>query len=174
MLMALALMLIGCEGKLEPKEVFEVKIDGEIQKLNDDEISKFLSYKNSICKVSEYFEQRISQESPEFIDEKIKPKQEVVIKTSSSLIFNINDFKTSMEKLLLERDIKVINNKDLNALDDMFLALKKMKNNWANADVYLSDTSSFENLKNFKEYSFSKMYLERDKVVCESQLSTKN
>ena len=79
-----------------------------------------------------------------------------------------------MEKLLLERDIKVINNKDLNALDDIFSALKKMKNNWANADVYLSDTPSFENLKNFKQYSFSKMYLEKDKVVCESQLSTKN
>lgn len=43
MLMASALMLIGCEGKLEPKEVFEVKIDRKIQKLSDDEISKFQS-----------------------------------------------------------------------------------------------------------------------------------
>ena len=54
MLMASALMLVGCEGKLEPKEVFEVKIDGIIQKLNDDEISKFSNYKRSICRVTEY------------------------------------------------------------------------------------------------------------------------
>jgi hypothetical protein len=174
MLMASALMLIGCEGKLEPKDVFEVKIDGKIQKLNDNEILKFLKYKSSICKVSEYFELKITKESPEFIDEKIKPQQVVVTTTSSTLIFNINDFKIKMEKLLLERDINIINNKDLNAFDDMFSALEKMKKNWASADVYLSATSSFEKLKNFKEYSFGKMRLERDKVVCESGLRLKN
>ena len=173
MLMALVLMLVGCKGKLEPKEIFEAKIDGKIQKLNDDEILKFLKYKNSICKVSEYFEIKIYEESPEFIDEKTKPQKDVVTTTSSTLAFNIKDIKTSLEKLLLERDIKAINNKDLNSFDDIFLTLEKIKNNWVSADIYLSDTASFDNLKNFKEYSFSKMHLERDKVVCESQLSTK-
>lgn len=172
-LMASVLMLIGCKGKLEPKEFFEVKIDGKIQKLNDDEISNFLKYRNSICKVSEYFEIKITEESPEFIDEKIKPQKDVVTTTSSTLIFNIKDLKISIEKILLERDIKVINNKDLSAFDDVFLALEKIKNNWVSADIYLSDTSSFDNLKNFKEYSYSKMHLERGKVVCESQLSAK-
>jgi len=180
MLMASALMLVGCEGKLEPKEVFEVKIDGKIQKLNENEISKFSNYKRSICKVSEYFKNNTNKqilntsESAKF-DGNSPPQEEIIkITASSALEFNIKDFKINTERFLIEQDINVITTKDLNALDDMFMVLDKIKKDWTRADVYLSDTASFENLKNYKEYFFNNMRLERNKVVCESQMATKN
>jgi hypothetical protein len=176
MLMASALMLIGCEGKLEPKEVFEVKIDRKIQKLNDDEISKFQKYQASICKVSEYFSENIktetltNSESTVFTDKKILPQEEIVTISGVSA-FNIKDFNINTKRFLLEKDILTI--EDLTALDDFFMVLDKMKKDWANVDVYLSNTSSFEDLKNYKIYSFSKMSLERNKVVCERKLLKK-
>ena len=176
MLMASVLMLIGCEGKLEPKEVFEVKIDGKIQKLNDDEISKFQKYRVSICKVSEYIsantktETLTTSESTVFEDEKIPPEQEIVTISGVSA-FNTKDFNINTKRFLLEKNILIF--EDLNVLDDIFIVLDKMKKDWTNIDVYLSYTSSFENLKNFKEYYFSKMSLERNKVVCEFKLLKK-
>ena len=72
---------------------------------------------------------------------------------------------------MLQKDILTF--EELTALDDLFMVLDKMKKDWANVDVYLSDTSSFEDLKNFRIYSFSKMSLERNKVVCELKLLKK-
>ena len=179
MLMASALMLIGCEGKLEPKEVFEVKIDGKIQKLNDDEISKFQKYKKSICKVSESIsantkklkiETLTTSESTVFTEKNIPPQQEIVT-ISKVTVFNIKDFNINTKRFLREENMLTF--EDLTALDDLFMVLNKMKKDWANVDVYLSDTSTFENLKNFKEYFFSKMSLERNEVVCEKKLLEK-
>ena len=176
MLMASALMLIGCEGKLEPKEVFEVKIDRKIQKLSDDEISKFQKFKASICKVSEYFSENIktetltNSESTVFTDKKIPPQQEIITFSGVSA-FNTKDFNINTKRFLLQNHILTF--EELTALDDLFMVLDKMKKDWANVDVYLSDTSSFEDLKNFRIYSFSKMSLERNKVVCELKLLKK-
>jgi hypothetical protein len=178
--MATVLMLIGCEGKLEPKDVFEVKIDGNIKKINDDEASKFSKYRNSICKVSEYFKTTSNKqtlatsESTVFTDGKNPPQEEIIKYSSNSVFeFDIKDYKINMEKILLGQDREIITIKDLTALDDMFLVLEKMKKNWTKVDVYSSDTSSFENLKNFKEYWYFNMHLERNTVVCEKQHSTK-
>jgi hypothetical protein len=159
--MASALMLIGCEGKLEPKEVLEVKIDRKIQKLNDDEISKFQKYQASICKVSEHIsantkiEKLTTSESTVFAKE--NPPQQEIVTISKVSAFNIKDFNINTKRFLLEKDMLTF--EDLTALDDLFMVLDKMKKDWANVDVYLSNNSTFGNLKNFKEYYFSKMSL---------------
>lgn len=165
MLILPVLMLVGCEGKPEPKEIFEAKIDGEIQKLNDDTILKLMKYKNSICKISDWFSQTIDETTV---------GTTVVINNSSTLTFNLKELKVILDKLVLDQNGEFVNNNDINSFEEMFLALEEIKKNWGSAEVYTSDTATFDNLKNFKEYSFNKMHLERDKVVCEFHLLTKN
>lgn len=137
---------------------------------------KFQNFKASICKVSEYFSENIktetltNSESTVFTDKKIPPQQEIITFSGVSA-FNTKDFNINTKRFLLQNHILTF--EELTALDDLFMVLDKMKKDWANVDVYLSDTSSFEDLKNFKIYSFSKMSLERNKVVCERKLLKK-
>ena len=55
-LILLSLLLTSCERKVEPKvepnDFYELKIDGEKQKLNEDETLKLKKYSRSICKIS--------------------------------------------------------------------------------------------------------------------------
>jgi hypothetical protein len=167
---ASVLTLIGCEAKLEPKEVFEVKIDGKIVKLTNDEILKFEKYQDSICKISDFFSSTVN------ITTTIKSKQELEVTTIISVLgFDQKDFKINAEKILLKTDKSLV--KDLKAFDDIFVLLDNIKNSWASADVYYLDRSSFKSLKNSDEFYSNRLHIEKNKVVCEtksSQINTKN
>ena len=78
-----------------------------------------------------------------------------------------------MERWLLEENIKGITIKDTYALDEIFLFFDQKKSGWANISIYSSDTSSFENLKNFKEYFYETIHFERSNVVCMRRSVTK-
>ena len=184
-LILLSLLLTGCErkvdSKVEPIFSYELKIDGEKQKLNDDEILKLQRYTKSICKISGFFGLKVNRDklssstSTNFDDLEKKPLEEMVeVSTRTSLEFNKKEFQIKMERWLLEENIKGITIKDTYALDEIFLFADKKKTGWSNINFYYSDTSSFENLKNFKEYFYTTTHFERSNVVCVSRLVTKN
>ena len=184
-LILLSLLLTSCERKVESKaepiDSYELKIDGEKQKLNADEILKLQSYTRSICKISESFGVKVNRDkltsstSTNFDDLEKKPPEEMVeISTRTSLEFNKKEFQIKMERWLLEENIKGITIKDTYALNEIFLLFEKKKSGWSNINFYSSDTSSFENLKNFKEYFYTTTHFERSNVVCVRHLVAKN
>ena len=137
-LILLSLLLTGCErkvdSKVEPIFSYELKIDGETQKLNDDEILKLQRYTNSICKISGFFGIKVNRDklssstSTNFDDLEKKPLEEMVeISTHTSLEFNKKEFQSKMERWLLEENIKGITIKDTHALDEIFLFADKKK-----------------------------------------------
>ena len=90
----------------------------------------------------------------------------------TSLEFNKKEFQIKMERWLLEENIKGITIKDTYALDEIFSFFDKKKSGWSNVNIYSSNYSSFENLKNFKEYFYTTTHFERSNVVCVSRLVT--
>ena len=152
-LILLSLFLTSCErkveSKVEPIFSYELKIDGEIQKLNEDEVLKLRNYRSSICKISDFIianmnststststskntsrkETLSTSTSTEFSDLEKKPLDEMVVtSTHSRLEFNKNEFKLEMKKLLLEGiNAKAITIEDINTLDNIFLFFEKKK-----------------------------------------------
>ena len=180
-LILLSLLLTSCErkveSKVEPIFSYELKIDGEEQKLNEDEILKLRKYRSSICKISDFFSQNststsiASSTSTEFSDLEKKPLDEMVLSSHSRLEFNKNEFKLEMKKLLLEGiNAKAITIEDINALDNIFLFFEKKKSGWANVFFYTSDSLSSENENRYINFT---MYFERSNVVCMKKLVTK-
>ena len=183
-LILLSLLLTSCErkvdSKVEPNDFYELKIDGEKQKLNDYEILKLLKNTRSICNISESFGLKVNEDkltsstSTNFDDLEKKPLEKMVeFSTRTSLEFNKKEFQIKMERWLLEENIKGITIKDTYALDEIFLLFDQKKSGWANVNFYTSNTSSFENLKNFKEYFYETIHFERTNVVCVRRLVTK-
>lgn len=187
----LSLLITSCERKVEPKVEpifsYELKIDGEKQKLNDDEILKLKKYSHSICKISDFFIVNMNSTSPspspstststtlststELSDLEEKTLDGMVATSHSRLEFNKNEFKLEMKELLLEGiNTKAITIEDIKALKNIFLFFEKKKSEWTNVNFYTSDRGG----ENENIFEYFTMHFERSNVVCNKKIVMKD
>jgi hypothetical protein len=185
-LILLSLLLTSCERKVElkvePHDFYELKIDGEKQKLNEDETLKLKKYSRSICKISDFLIVNMSSTSTststsstlststELSDLEEKPLDGRVATAHSRLEFNKNEFKLEMKELLLEGiNTKAITIEDIKALKNIFLFFEKKKSGWMNVNFYTSDRGG----ENENIFEYFTMHFERSNVVCNKKIVMK-
>ena len=176
-LILLSLLLTSCEPKVElkvePHDFYELKIDGEKQKLNEDETLKLKKYSRSICKISDFLIVNMNSTSTstsstlststELSDLEEKSLDGMVATAHSRLEFNKNEFKLEMKELLLEGiNTKAITIEDIKALKNIFLFFEKKKSGWMNVNFYTSDRGG----ENENIFEYFTMHFERNNVVC--------
>ena len=183
-LILLSLLLTSCEPKVElkvePHDFYELKIDGEKQKLNEDETLKLKKYSRSICKISDFLIVNMNSTSTstsstlststELSDLEEKSLDGMVATAHSRLEFNKNEFKLEMKELLLEGiNTKAITIEDIKALKNIFLFFEKKKSGWMNVNFYTSDRGG----ENENIFEYFTMHFERSNVVCNKKIVMK-
>ena len=176
------LLLQSCDSKLKPEYTAELKINRKIQKLPESYLLKIHKNGRSVCDYVEFLgvqvvkdvkKQSYSKGFSEVDVSSDKSQVTSVMKARANIEFNFFNKVDELHNSLSIKRPENLNNKEAN---EFFNILNDQYPDWINADLYTSDTSSFENLSKFNAYQYRTIRIKKEanhyKVACE--LITKN
>ena len=129
----------GCNSKHDQNEFTELKINMKLQKLSEEETLKITKYRNSICRIAEFYSHSLKSgnfeesstsytynESDNFKDADIK-----TFKSNTQLHYEISTLKTILK--LSKGSITI---QDINSILEFSSFLEKIDKDWNTADIY--------------------------------------
>jgi hypothetical protein len=177
LLMSPILLLQSCDRELKPEYTAELKINRKIQKLPESHLLKIHKNGVSVCEYVEFLGVAIQKTVSKQSDSKVfsevdvsSDKSQVTSKMKALANIEFNFFN-KVNELHNSLSIKRPENLNIKEANEFFNMLNDLNPDWINADLYTSDTSSFENLSKFNEYQYRTIRIKKEAnlyiVACE-------